>query len=171
MSFGEMLKSFWNFSGLGANFFDVARAGHGFDFQKCSQAANPVEVNLDVAHEIDLAPFVHHGQNSQRPRENGPHGVPARQEHHLHQGAPGVGGVGALVKDQGIFHAPFPDLQAPRGNVEVGVNLMVRSQEARAQLFEGGAHRSRVLKASLEFEIEKFHECKAPAFTEAGKTS
>src|ERR1035438_7879365 len=45
--------------------------------------------------------------------------------------------------------------------MEVGVNLAVRSEEARTQAFEGSAHRGFVVKMSLEFKVENLHRCKA----------
>ena len=69
--------------------------------------------------------------------------------------------VGPPVMDQGVFKAPFADLQPPRRNAEVGVNLPVRSEEAGAQALECGAHMRFVVEMSLEFEVEQFHRCKA----------
>jgi hypothetical protein len=38
---------------------------------------------------------------------------------------------------------------------------VVRSEESRAQALKGGADMSGVVKMSLEFEVEDFHECES----------
>ena len=115
-------------------------------------------MNLDVAHEVDLAPFIHNHQDSERVRENGAYRVPTRQEHHFHGRTPGASRVGSLVEYEGVFDAPFTNLEPPGGNVEVSVNLVVGSKEARPQSLERGANVRRVAETRFEFKIEKFHK-------------
>jgi hypothetical protein len=67
-----------------------------------------------------------------------------------------------MVEDQGILDASFANLQPSGGHAEVSIDLAIRSEGARAQVFEGGTHMGDVVEMSLEFKIEELHECEPP---------